>query len=71
MNSQGAKMAATLPTQTPGDKLKKAISCFSELLELKPEKSRQAILQEVEIQFDLSPLECDFLNKHFSKNIDE
>lgn len=61
-------MASRLPTQVAGDKLKKAIIHFSELLELKPDKSREALLQEVEIQFDLSPVECQFLHKHFSKD---
>lgn len=59
-------MSAHNPTQLPGDKLKKAISLFSELKQRKPEKSMIALLQEVEIQFDLTPLECEFLNKHFS-----
>ena len=57
----------TSPTQKPGDKLKKAIKTFSELLEQHPEKSRLALLQEVEIKFDLSPKECEFLNSHFDK----
>ncbi|MDR3630787.1 MAG: hypothetical protein P4L42_10655 [Desulfocapsaceae bacterium] len=56
-----------LPTQQPGDKLKKAIRTFSELLEKHPEKSRMSILHEVEIRFDLSPKECEFLNSHFDK----
>ena len=55
------------PTQKPGDKLKKAIKTFSELLEKHPEKSRLVLLQEVEIKFDLSPKECEFLNSHFDK----
>jgi hypothetical protein len=57
----------TIPTQLPGDKMKKAIQTFSELLEKYPEKSRLALLQEVEIKFDLSPKECQFLNDHFDK----
>jgi hypothetical protein len=57
----------TPPTQKPGDKLKKALEAFSELLEQHPEKSRLTILQEVEIKFDLSPKECEFLNSHFEK----
>jgi hypothetical protein len=57
----------TPPTQKPGDKLKKALEAFSELLEQHPEKSRLALLQQVEIKFDLSPKECEFLNSHFDK----
>ena len=57
----------TPPTQKPGDRLKKALEAFSELLEQHPEKSRLALLQQVEIKFDLSPKECEFLNSHFDK----
>ena len=61
-------MPSSLPTQLKGDKMKNAISRFSELLELHPQKSRKAILDEVVIKFDLSPLECEFLHKHFADN---
>jgi hypothetical protein len=57
----------TTPTQKPGDKLKKALATFSELLEIHPEKSRLALLHQVEVKFDLSPKECEFLNTHFDK----
>jgi hypothetical protein len=57
----------TPPTQKPGDKLKKALKAFCELLEQHPEKSRLTLLQEVEIKFDLTPKECEFLNNHFEK----
>ena len=55
-------------TQSPlgGDKLKRALILLSELVEQYPEKSRQQLLREVELQFDLSPLECEFLNKNFT-----
>jgi hypothetical protein len=59
-------MTKTRPTQTPGDKIKKAIACLSELLETNPQKSRDTLLREVELRYDLSPAECDFLHKHFS-----
>lgn len=59
-------MSTSIPTQLPGDKLKKALTVFSELLENNPEKSRKELLQKVEIQFDLSPRECEFLNGQFS-----
>jgi len=57
----------TTPTQAPGDKMKKALTLFSDLLERHPEKSRVTLLHEVEIKFDLSPKECEFLNNHFDK----
>ena len=48
------------------DKLKKAIQYFSELVDAHPEKSRLELLQKVELQFDLSPADCEFLNKHLA-----
>jgi hypothetical protein len=50
-----------------GDKMKKAIQAFSELLVSKPEKKRQQLLQEVAMKFDLSPNECAFLERHFNE----
>lgn len=58
-------MTTTSPTQLPGDRLKKAIQAFSELRAENPEKDRRALLQKVEIQFDLTPLECEFLHRQF------
>lgn len=60
-------MSAHKTTQRPGDKMKKAICALSELTQQHPEKSRASLLQQVEIQFDLSPKECEFLNSHFSE----
>lgn len=53
------------PCHSPlaSDKLKKAVRAFADLLEQYPEKSRHDLLQHVELNFDLSPLECEFLNK--------
>ena len=51
----------------PGDKLQKAIKEFSELVEQHPEKERKKLLQEIELKFDLSPKDCDFLNRHLTK----
>ncbi len=60
-------MSSRHPTQAPGDKLKKAITLLSELLETQPDKSRSTLLQEVQVKLDLSPMDCEFLNKHFSQ----
>ncbi len=49
----------------PGEKMKKAIQEFSELLISKPEKSRRQLLELVAMKFDLSPNECAFLERHF------
>jgi hypothetical protein len=51
----------------PGEKIQKAIKEFSVLLEEKPEIERWKLLEKVVKQFDLSPKECDFLERHFKK----
>lgn len=51
----------------PGDKMQKAIKDFSQQLEEKPAMDRRKLLEKVVIKFDLSPKECDFLERHFTK----
>lgn len=46
--------------------MKKAIQLLSELLEQDPDSSRSSLLQKVQIQLDLTPMECEFLNRHFA-----
>ncbi len=53
--------------QQTGDKMKKVLCWVSEVLQDNPEKKRKAVFHEAEIRFDLSPKECDFLNKHFAE----
>lgn len=48
----------------PGDKIKKAVLAFCELLREKPHRSRRQLLQEVALTFDLSPSESLFLERH-------
>ena len=48
------------------EKLSNAIKAFSEIIMDNPDKSREEILHEIQLKFDLSPMECDFLDKHFS-----
>jgi hypothetical protein len=60
-------MSAQTPTQRPGDKMKKAICAFSALIQENPEKNRASLLHQVEIQFDLSPKECEFLDNNLSE----
>ena len=45
------------------DKLKRAVVYFCELVEAHPDKSRLELLQKVQLMFDLSPADCEFLNK--------
>ena len=49
-----------LPT---GDKMKKTLCWISDMIKAHPEKSRQQIISEAEIRFDLSPKECDFIDR--------
>ncbi|MGV1099046.1 hypothetical protein ACUUL3_06490 [Thiovibrio sp. JS02] len=46
--------------------MKKALCWMSETLLANPEKKRVAVLKEAEIRFDLSPAECEFLDKNFN-----
>ncbi|WP_205747232.1 hypothetical protein [Desulfopila sp. IMCC35006] len=44
--------------------MQKAIKEFSELVEEKPETARWKLLEKVVKKFDLSPKECEFLERH-------
>ncbi|MEA1934877.1 MAG: hypothetical protein U9N60_10705 [Thermodesulfobacteriota bacterium] len=46
--------------------MRKTIRWISEIVQANPEKSRQDIIKEAETRFDLSPIECDFLDQNFS-----
>ena len=46
--------------------LKKALIWMAETLQNHPEKKRPVVLREAELRFDLTPLECEFLDTHFS-----
>lgn len=59
-------MSDQTPLHNKSAKLKKALTWMAETLQAYPEKNRLTVLQEAEIRFDLTPLECEFLNKHFS-----
>ncbi len=54
-----------------GDKMKKTITWISEMVQTHPEKTRQQIICEAEIRFDLSPKECDFLQRQFMQTAAE
>ena len=45
--------------------LKKAIFWISETVQEHPTKSRNDILTEAELRFDLTPRECAFLDQNF------
>lgn len=51
-----------------GDKMKKTLRWISEMLQTHPEKNRQQIISEAQIRFDLSPRECDFIDRKLREN---
>jgi hypothetical protein len=51
------------------DRMKKTLCWISEMLAAHPEKSRQQIINEAELRFDLSPKECDFIDRNLQKHI--
>ena len=59
-------MSDQSPLRSQSANLKKALQWMAETLQQHPEKKRPSVLREAEIRFDLNPLECEFLDKHFS-----
>ncbi len=59
-------MTSAADIQPSGEKMRKTICWISEIVQANPEKSRQDIIKEAEIRFDLSPIECSFLDQNFS-----
>jgi len=59
-------MSDQSPLNCQSAKLKKAIVWMAEILQNQPEKTRLMIVQEAELRFDLTPAECNFLDKHFT-----
>lgn len=59
-------MSDQSPLNCQSAKLKKAIVWMAEILQKHPEKARHQIVQEAELRFDLTPLECEFLDKYFT-----
>ncbi len=51
------------------DKLQAAVMALSELVLKFPEKNRVELLHQVELKYDLSPRDCEFLNKHFNDTL--
>ncbi len=52
--------------QPHGEKLRKTIKWISETQLDHPEIKRREIIQQAQIRFNLSPKDCEFLNKNFS-----
>lgn len=61
-------MSSTDQVLPPGDKMKKTLCWISDMLKEHPEKNRQQIISDAEIRFDLSPKECDFIDRKLRNN---
>jgi len=61
-------MGDTENVMPEGDRLKKAVQWICEVAKECPEKTHDAIVQEAEIRFDLTPRECEFLHGSLYKN---
>lgn len=59
-------MGGQSPLHCTSANLKKALTWMAETLAEHPEKKRMIVLREAELRFDLTPLECEFLDTHFS-----
>lgn len=53
----------TRPTQLPGERVKKALEAYCEMRADNPSADLRGLLQQVELKFDLTPLECEFLHR--------
>jgi hypothetical protein len=51
--------------QPHGEKIRLAVKWMSDVIKEHPERSKREIILEAELRFDLSPSECEFLNKKF------
>ncbi len=60
----------TTETSRPGEKIKKVLEWVKETLDAHPEKSRKDLFKEAEIRFDLTPKDCEFINKNFAGDED-
>lgn len=61
-------MPTQLPTTLPGDTLRKAIQEYSEMQQRDPKTPHKSLLEIVAVKFDLSPLQCEFLDKQLKKS---
>ncbi|WP_456473412.1 hypothetical protein [Desulfolithobacter sp.] len=54
-------------TQPPSANLKKALRWVSEMVQSDCKKNRAQLIREAELRFDLTPVECEFLDQNFSR----
>lgn len=58
-------MAVAESPMPDGERIRKAVRWISDSCCEKPEEIRNKIIREAEVRFDLSPVECEFLSRHF------
>lgn len=56
-------MTPTSDLQPCGERLRQAVRWVSDTLQAFPDKKRQDVLREAEVRFDLTPRECEYLNR--------
>ena len=54
-----------------GEKMRGVVLWISETVQANPQKNRLDILREAEIQFDLSPRECEFIETKLNEAVGE
>uniref|UniRef100_UPI0040570F59 hypothetical protein n=1 Tax=Candidatus Electronema sp. TaxID=2698783 RepID=UPI0040570F59 len=52
---------------TSSTSLQKAVAWIGETMRQHPEKQRGKVIAEVGLRFDLTPAECEFLNRNFKE----
>ena len=50
---------------TTSTNLQKAVAWIGATMQQHPDKQRAKVIAEAELRFDLTPLECEFLHRHF------
>lgn len=60
-------MMPTTTVLTTSTNLQKAVAWIGETMQQHPEKQRGKVLAEAELRFDLTPAECEFLNRTFKE----
>jgi hypothetical protein len=56
-------MSDASPLRCQSENLKKALRWVADTLRDHPEKQRPAVLREAQLRYDLTPLECEFLDR--------
>jgi hypothetical protein len=60
-------MGDTQYVQGMSANLKKAVCWIGEVVREKPGRTRIDIIREAELRFDLTPRECEFLDRNFTE----